>query len=321
MATRFHQINNRDGWRLDVKQVHVPKALDVSRRPLVFVPGYGMNSFILGFHPNGLSMEEYFADAGYEVWSANLRGQGASRRTSGNRRFGFRELALTDLPAVIDAVLEKTHTEAASVDLVGCSLGGTLMYAYVAHNPTDARIGSMVSIGGPLRMEGIHPLIAAAFSSPTVAGLVPFRGTRELARKVLPIARRVPAVLSFYMNASIVDLSHGDRLVQTVENPTRYLNRQISHWIRNKDLVVAGLNISENLGAVTTPLLCVLANRDGVVTPESALSVIDRIGTADVEVLEVGDDIRWFAHADLFVSRNAQRDVFEPMEHWLRKQQ
>jgi pimeloyl-ACP methyl ester carboxylesterase len=317
MITLRHTPDTGQGWQLELKQVYDPRRLDRERRPVLIIPGYGMNSFIFGYHPNGASMEEALASAGFEVWAANLRGQGGSKRRSGPRDYGFRELALVDLPCLFQAVLAATKTRADKLDPIGASLGGTLLYAYLAHHPKDHPFGAAVSIGGPLRWARVNPLLKAVFASPWLAGAVPMAGTRALARVVLPLARRLPGLLKLYMNASIVDLSAAEKLIQTVEDPHPNLNRQIALWLKHRDLVVAGVNVTEALAAVDVPLMCILANRDGVVTREAALSAVEAIGTKDVAVLEVGDEDIWFAHADLFVSRHAQERVFTPLEQWL----
>lgn len=306
-----------DGWQLELRHYHDEARRDPSRRPLLFLPGYGMNSFILGYHPSGVSMVEYLVQRGFDVWTVNMRGQGGARRVGGPRRIGFRELSLIDVPRAIDAVLE-ARPGAEDVSLVGCSLGASIAYSYLAHNPRDNRVGALVAIGGPLRWRNVHPLLEVAFSSPALVGKIPFYGTRKLARAALPVAQRFPSLLSIYMNAAQIDLSRADDLVQTVDDPIPYLNRQIAHWVRSRDLVVGGVNVSEGLGQVDdVALLCVLANRDGVVPPEAALSVIDHIGEGPVDVLVAGDEDRWFAHADLFISDHAEQIVFAPMASWL----
>jgi hypothetical protein len=98
------------------------------------------------------------------------------------------------------------------------------------------------------------------------------------------------------------------------------LNRQIAHWIRSGDLQVAGLNVTEALRGHNLPLFCVLANADGIAPPASVLSAVGVFGAHRVEVLEVGDKQRWFAHADLFVSHHAEERVFRPMSRWLKAQ-
>lgn len=310
--------DNRHGWQLDVKRYSDPGRLVPGRRPIVMVPGYCMNTFILGFHPRGRSMVEHLVHEGFEVWTANLRGQGGSLRQGGSENYGFQDLSLVDIPRVRDLVLEHSASaQTGAIDVVGCSLGATMLYAYLAHNPRNHGIGSMVAIGGPLRWHRVHPLVRVVFGSPAVAGSLKVRGTRELARLALPVAQRVPALLSLYLNPKQCDLSQIDQLIQTIDDPNAHLNRQIAHWLRQRDLVVAGTNISQALGQVDVSLMCILANQDGVVPPESALSVIDHIGTREVEILKVGTPRTPYAHADLFISDEAEQRVFGPLGRFL----
>ncbi len=315
---KIHEYSPRteDGWEIDVAQYWDDAKLDPTQPPLLLVPGYGMNAFVLGFHPGGLSMIEFLVQAGFEVWTSNLRGQGKSRRLHRRAgRIGFRELALTDVPVALDTVRTHTRTERQDVHGLGCSLGASILYIFLAHH-ADHGLASMVSIGGPLRWDDVHPLVKLAFKSPRLAGAVPIRGTRAGARLVLPVVKRLPGLLSIYINASQVDLRSADELVKTVENPSPRLNRQIARWVGEGDMTVGGRNVTRALRDRTLPVLCVVANRDGIVPPAAVLSVRGPIPTA--EVLHVGDDDVWFAHADLFVSHTAQDAVFGPLATWLR---
>jgi alpha-beta hydrolase superfamily lysophospholipase len=174
-----------------------------------------------------------------------------------------------------------------------------------------------VGIGAPLRWENPHALMKLAFGSPALASRLRVSGTRRLAKLVLPlIAERYPAALSMYMNTSIVNLSRADELVKTVEDPIPKLNGEIARWLKSGDLMVAGINVTKSLERVDRPYLAIIANRDGIVTPESAKSALDVVSRS--EVLEIGDAKTWFAHADLFISRYAEERVFEPLARWLR---
>lgn len=315
---RIHYTpDDGEGWQLDLVRWIDDAHFDPGRPPVVLVPGYGMNTHVLGFHPEGLSMIEYLARRGFEVWAANLRGQGGSRRVSGRRRIGFRELALVDVPTVLDTVGRETLSTRPDVHAVGASLGATYLYAHLAHHPSDHGLASLVSIGGPLRWDRIHPLLKAAFASPGLVGAIPFFGTRRLARAVLPLVRRHPWLLAIYMNADLIDLSFAEELVQTVEDPHPWLNRQLALWIRTRDLQVGGVNVTEALREIALPVMCILANADGIVPPEAVLAVREVMPESPVDVLEVGDQDLWFAHADLFVSRHAQAEVFAPLAEWL----
>lgn len=314
-------VDNGQGWTLELVRTVRPEGADPSRRPLLMVPGYAMNSFILGYHPSDVSMVEHLARAGIEVWTCNLRGQGMARPLRPPAgRYGLAELSLVDLPAVLAALRRRSRVDAARVDLVGCSLGASLVYAWLAHHPQDHGAGAIVAIGGPLRWEAVHPAMALAFTSPRLAGTLPIVGTRALATAALPLLARVPPLLSIYMNARRIDLSRPAELARTVEDPVSWINRQVARWVRQRDLVVSGLNICEALAAVDLPVLVVLANRDGIVPAATARSVQGCMAPGRVDVLEVGDEQDWYAHADLFIGVDARRAVFEPMERWLARQ-
>ncbi len=319
MKERLHFENNQEGWLLELRQYWNPERHDPSLRPVLIIPGYCMNTFILNFHPRGDSMVKYMTDQGFEIWTANLRGQGGSRRVGGDRQFGFRAVTLTDVPTAIDFVRKQSRAEPEDIDAIGCSLGATYLYGYLAHHRDEHRLGSLVAMGGPLRWVDPHPLITFAFGSSRIANLVPIVGTRAAAAKFLPIAKRLPFVLDIYMNTDRIDLSQASELVKTVDDPIRRLNKEISHWISSRDLHVAGVNVTEAMSDIQTPLLCVLANADGIVPPDTALSVIDAIGTDDTQVLEVGTDSDWFAHADLFINDLAHDYVFRPLCDWLHR--
>lgn len=305
-----------DGWQLELKHYRDPDAFQAERAPLVFIPGYGMNTFILAHHPSASSMVESLCAAGWDVWTANLRGQGDARRVGGPRRITFNELANVDIPRVLDEVCARTGQ--AQVVLAGCSLGASLVYAYLAHHPRAHRVQAVVAIGGPLRWESRHRLVELAAKSPRLLGRLPILGTRRLVAAGLPWVRRLPFLLSIYMNASHIDLSDAATLARTVDDPTPYLNMQIARWVQARDLVVAGVNVSEALAGVQgVDLLCVIGNKDGIVPPDTALSVLDYLPAGRKDVIVAGDERLWFSHADLFISEHAPALVFAPMVAWL----
>lgn len=308
------------GWLLDVRR-HVSEArLDRDRRPIVLIPGYCMNTTPLGFHPQGPSMIELLCERGFEVWTANLRGQGDSRSVGGPRDVGFRELVLGDLRLALDFIRGKTESRAGLLDVVGCSLGGTYLFAYLALLPKSHGIGSVVGIGAPLRWDDAHPLLRLAFASPRIVSQIRVSGTRRIAGFALPLlARRAPQLLGIYMNSSICDLTKAEELVKTVEDPIPKLNGEIARWMRARDLEINGVNVTEALRGSDRPLLCIVANRDGIVPHKAAVSPMGVFRSADL--ISVGDERTWFAHADLFISRHAQERVFNPLADWLAAKQ
>lgn len=314
---RTHFVDNGDGWRLALHRRHAPDRLDPRRRPVVMVPGFAMNAFILGFHPRGPGIAEYLALAGFEVWCVELRAQGQSVRSSrARRRFGIEDLGTVDLAAAIEGVRRHSAVQADRVDVIGCSLGATYMFIQAAWWPTH-RIARMINLGGPLRWTAVHPVLKGLAAAPPLWSAVRIRGTRRIARGVLPVAARVPRLLSMYMTPAICDLSRPDALVQTVDDPVPAINRQIARWIRRGDLVIDGRNLTDDVARLELPLLTVVATGDGIVPEATAASAHDAMAHDARTLLYAGDEQRPMAHADLFISDLAEAQVFEPVVRWL----
>jgi pimeloyl-ACP methyl ester carboxylesterase len=306
---------------LELRQCFDPHRLRKDLRPVMIVPGYGMNNFIFRYHPNGLSMEAALAGAGFDVWSVNLRSQGGSRRKGGERLYAIDDVALEDIPAAIEGILKHTVAEGADrVDAIGASLGGTVLFAYLALTKAP-QIGSLIAMGAPMRWDDINPVLKAAFSVPELLGRIPIRGSQVLARAALPLIVKFPFVLQVYMHPELVDTTDIGELTRTIEDPNPKLNRQLGYWIRHKDLVLRGVNVTQALADRDNPLLCLIANGDGIVPRETALSPVRAMRSQVKDVMEIGDDSQKYAHADLFICNNADKRIFFPMADWLKRQQ
>ena len=315
LSRDVHLARTDDGWRLELIRFASPR-LDRGCAPVLIVPGYGMNGFIFEHEERNVSLVRYLAEAGRETWVVNLRGQGASRPVNGSAPGpSLAAYATLDLPAAIEGILSRTVTGASNLDVIGASLGGSITYAHLAL--TDApRVRRLVAVGSPLSWREQNKLVRAAFGSPRLAGMVPVRGSRRLAGWALPVAKRLPFLLSIYLNPAHVDLQDAAVMVQTVEDPDRRGNAELARWMGVGELVVGGVEVAAALQARTEPLLLVVGNRDGVVPPASALAAAERWG-GPVETRVVGTDRRWYAHADLFVARRAPEEVFAPIVDFL----
>jgi pimeloyl-ACP methyl ester carboxylesterase len=308
-------VDNGHGFRLALRRVARPLGASATAgesRPLLIVPGYGMNSFIFGFHPNGLSLEGYLASRGIDVFSVDLRGQGGSVNVSAKDpdRYGLEDLADADLGAAIRTVRETTG--AATVDLLGASLGASIVFGHLAIHP-DAPVGSVVSLGGLVTWVVVPTVVRAIFGSPWLIGKIPFKGTRKLAGFALPtLARVAPKLLSIYLHTGSTDIQEAATMVQTVEDPNPHVNREIAEWIKRKELVLGGVNVSRAL-----PMLCVVAMQDGIVPPETARALYDSVGSDRKELLLVGTPEAPIAHADLFLSTGAEKAIFAKIADFL----
>jgi pimeloyl-ACP methyl ester carboxylesterase len=289
LETSLFYPETHDGWQLLLKRLRDPQRFNARLRPLALVPGYGMNSFILGYHPNGHSLVDYLTGAGFEVWTMNLRTQEGTINRGGPRDYGFHEIVHEDLPAALALIRAKTRSRRKRIDIIGCSLGGTYVYAYAAlHRPNP--LASIVGLGAPLRWVEVHPALRLAFLSPKLIGKLRFYYTRQLCRIGLPLAARIPGLLHMYLHPEIVDLSQSGQLVQTVEDPNPQLNREIAAWV---------------------------GNRDGIVPLATAMSALELAASSIKDTHIAGTAAIPMAHADLYISRHAQEQAFVPLANWL----
>ncbi len=309
-------FDNGVGWRLALHRFADPRALDPRRNPVVMVPGFCMNSFILGHHPTGTSMAAHLASRGHEVWCTDLRGQGASSRLGRDDRVALADIALVDLGAALDAIAERSASDATGFDLIGCSLGATYVFMRAAWGP-DPRIRRIINLGGPMRWTSVHPVVRTVAGLPLPWDRFAIRGTRRAARALLPLAARVPGFLHIYLHPAHCDLSDPDTLLQVVDDPIPSLNAEIARWIRRGDLVWDGRVLSHDVAELRQPLLTVVANADGICPEATVCSAHNAMRGAPRDVLVAGDHRTPMAHADLFISEHAERFVFEPLAAWL----
>ena len=307
-----------DGCILPLRSTYCPSRLDQTLPPLLVVPGYGMNSFIFSYHPRNTSMERCLAEAGFEVWAMDLRGQSRGTTSSHAKPPSIKIYAQDDLSAAIEVVLNSSRTSHERLTLVGCSLGGTIAYTHLALNGAD-RVTSIVTLGAPLRWINVHPLVRSMFVSRRMAAIVRLSRTRQVVRIILPALRRYPPALAIYMNTGTIDLDSIGTMSRTVEDPHPAINHELAAWIKARELVVDGIDVAAALSQIDIPLLVVLGNRDGVVPVNTALSAVGAWGGADVEALHVGDDDNWYSHANLFIANDAPQLVFDPIVAWLKK--
>lgn len=312
-------VNNNDGWELSLERLVNDKKYNKSLSPALLIPGYGMNSFIFNYHPNGKSLAQYIADRGFEVYMINFRQMGKSRCYDNEKieQYSLLDIARYDLVSTVNYIKENCTSLRKDIHFLSCSLGASIGFIYFAFFG-EANIRSFTNLGGPLRWIKIHPIIRAAFYSSFIMKNLKFKKSRELASRFLPIISKTP-LLSIYLHSEHIDMSKASEFTQTVEDPNRFINAEISNWMKNKDLFFEGKNITEEFKRFSKPLLCLIANSDGIVPPETVRFPLSIASSKIKDELIVGNERIKFAHADLYISKYAQKMFFEPFSDWLFK--
>ncbi|CAJ1081319.1 gastric triacylglycerol lipase isoform X2 [Xyrichtys novacula] len=129
-----HQVVTEDGYILTVNRIPEGLKRTAGVRPVVFLQ-HGLlaagSNWIT--NPPNTSLGYVLADAGYDVWLGNSRGNTWSRKHQSLRpdqdqywSFSYDEMALKDLPAVVDYILKVTSQE--QIYYIGHSQGTTIAF-------------------------------------------------------------------------------------------------------------------------------------------------------------------------------------------------
>ncbi|XP_051003085.1 gastric triacylglycerol lipase [Acomys russatus] len=142
-----YNVVTEDGYILGVYRIPYGKknSENIGKRPVVFLQ-HGLiasaTNWITNLPNNSLAF--ILADAGYDVWLGNSRGNTWSRKnlyyspdTVEFWKFSFDEMAKYDLPATIDFIVQKTGQE--RLHYVGHSQGTTIGFIAFSTNSTLAK--------------------------------------------------------------------------------------------------------------------------------------------------------------------------------------
>ncbi|KAH8241444.1 hypothetical protein KR026_003512 [Drosophila bipectinata] len=180
-----HFVETPDGYVLNLFRIpHSPKLNNGDQqRPAVLIM-HGLFScsdcFLLNGPEDALAYN--YADAGYDVWLGNARGNIYSRNNTRLAlknpyfwKFSWHEIGAIDLPAMIDYILELTGESA--VHYAGHSQGCTSFFVMGAFKPEyNAKIKTAHMLAPPVFMgnttEGLIVSTAPYFGTPGLASIL-----------------------------------------------------------------------------------------------------------------------------------------------------
>lgn len=137
----IHHVTTPDGYVLELHRIRSSPRNQSTDRPVAYM-NHGLKTssgdYVLADREQALAY--LAADAGYDVWLGNNRGNTYSRRNiyiepteSRFWNFSWYEIATIDLPTMIDYILEKTNKT--NLHYVGVSQGTAIYAAFLSEKP------------------------------------------------------------------------------------------------------------------------------------------------------------------------------------------
>lgn len=299
-------VVTRDGWTEHLRRYRADGP------PVLLVHGMAANHYNWDFRPE-VSLAHALQARGYDVWIADLRGdpgtEAPGRREA--RRIDFDRYATGDVPALVHAVLDRTGAD--QLYWVGHSLGGMLLYAWLAQEPSTVAGG--VTICSPSTFVAYEPSKTVKQWSWVARGkgVVP---TRVLAELAAPLGKSNP----FWDRLSNPDnldwdVALGLSRVALSDLP-RPLATQALGWVEADALLRR--DGSPWIAPVGVPLLVLGAAGDHVVAEPDVAATCATYPDCTYHRLGLEDGFSAdYGHIDAVLGKAARAEVYPLVLDWL----
>jgi pimeloyl-ACP methyl ester carboxylesterase len=281
-----HTVRSADGVRLAVHRR--VRGGDRTGPPVLLVPGtFSQRSLWLGTRGEG--MAQHLVAAGFDAWTAELRGHGSSERPA---NWTMHDWIRLDAPALIEYVVRESGADRCF--WVGHSSGGVVGAGVLGHRPAlAALVRGMVLLAapGPAGIRGLRRIGAGAAYLAAAA----FPGVLVSGRRVRLGPEQEPTVLI----------------------------REWMGWnLRGVWRTLEGGDYLSALAGVDVPLLAVGGAGDRLFAPPSAVhDLAARFASEDSTVVIAGSRTGFraeYGHTELVASREARAEIWPLVVDWLR---
>jgi len=324
---RMYRARTHDGWHIALhRYLPAPRS---HRTPVILCHGMSSNRWDMD-GPGKVSLARYLVRRGYDVWVLELRGAGRSMRPTwwNGKRYDWRfeDYVHHDAPAALRKVLRET--DARQVHWVGHSMGGMIAYALLMA-PAHKKIASAITLGSPTMSDVGHPLIDFGIPYRSLLRFLPDRvplGT--LARLSSPFAPAIarwlqPTIAELGWRPGNADVPLLRSLMLTaVDDLPASLLREFARWYDTKVMSdqYGMFDFVEHLERITTPLLVIAGNKDGLTPARDLEHVYKRIASRDKAFRVIGKDHGFahdYSHVDLILGLHAPQEVYPIVLQWL----
>jgi pimeloyl-ACP methyl ester carboxylesterase len=321
----MHAVATSDGT--EVRLTHHASG---DKGPIVLAPGYGnaARAFALDSVPKNFA--DYLAENGFDVWLFDYRA--SPDLPSSRTQFNVDDIAMRDWPAAIAEVRRETGAD--SVQALGHCIGGLTLFmaiggglegvrsatfsALAGHPvPTPAnRLRAHVRVPTVLRMAGM-PTISTEYRPDSLQDRALERVMRALPINHMhdsPVGRRI-----YFIYGDVFDHSRIDEETLADEVPGFFGAGNMTFFehmgvmvrkggravdVQGRDVYLA------NTERYRMPISLLTGSRNRMFLPRGLEATHDMLRAANGPELYTRHVVPGYAHLDLWLGRDAERDVF-----------
>jgi pimeloyl-ACP methyl ester carboxylesterase len=300
-----------------------------TKGPLVLAPGYGNAARAFAIDTVTKNWVQYLGEHGYDVWLFDYRA--SPDLPSSFTQFTVDDIALRDWPAAIETVRRETGQE--SVQAMGHCVGGLSLFMAIGGGMEGLRSATFSSLAGhPIPTPGnqarAHARLATFFKLLGIKGLNTDYDPRSWDGKLIetvmkvapfrhvydnPVARRIyfiygdvydyeninqptmeQAVPSFFGNGNITFFEHISLMIRASQARDAY--GRDAYW--------------KNLDAYKFPINFITGEHNKMFVPKGLQRSYDTLRRAHGPQNYSHHVIKDYAHLDLWLGANAERDVW-----------
>lgn len=312
------------GWELPVRRfapVAMTRIADV-HPPVVLCPPFGATQYLFSARGGGRAFVDVLVHGGREAWTFDYRGQEGTRVTNGtisttegvraDHHAVFWDYA-EDLAAVVERVCNTTG--AATVDLVGCSMGGMVAAVYAACIAPD-RVRKFAAIGTPFAWSTVPWWVSTLTFAPQLWSLLPTHHVHRLARGGAQVLDWVPDRLRpGWARSDNLDLGRMEDLRPVVGSVPPRLNVTVAAWVKARGAWINGRALLGELHALRGPFFAVVGAADRLAPRENVEPVFATLGTPAAQ--RHLHEVPGATHHALMLGRRAATHVFAPVTAFL----
>ena len=319
-----HDVATSDGTSVRLTRYRMG-----TKGPLVLAPGYGnaARAFALDTVPK--SFARYLGEHGYDVWLFDYRA--SPDLPSSRTQFTVDDIARRDWPAAIAHVREQTGVD--SVQALGHCVGGLSLCMAIGAGMPGLRSTVFSALAG-------HPIptfgnqlradlrLATLFKAIGIKGLDTGYDRRSLPDEAVdllmralpfrhvydsPVARRI-----YFIYGDVFEYENIDRTTMETSVPSFFGNGNITFFEHISLMIRAGAARDAHggdayladPGAFRLPMAFVTGENNRMFVPKGLQRTYDMVRRANGPSLYSHHVFKGYAHLDIWLGTNAERDTF-----------